>query len=62
MSASHIEVIKNICFLDNIAFCVRFKWERAVNFQKQILDKIEVKLKVFDDMSITGVLKRRQLI
>ena len=32
--------------------------ERAVNFQKQSLDKIEVKLKEFDDRSIIGVLKR----
>ena len=31
---------------------------RAVNFQKQSLNKIEVKLKEFDDRSIIGVLRR----
>ena len=45
---------RNVYILDNITFCIRFKWERAVNFQKQSLDKIEVKLKEFDDMSIKG--------
>ena len=39
-------------------FCIRFKWERAVNFQKQRLDKIQVKLKEFDDRPIIGVLRR----
>ena len=31
---------------------------RAENFQKQSLNKIEVKIKEFDDRSIIGVLRR----